>query len=181
MGSTSCSVSSRLYCFGTDQTNALAPLTNTGRMAFVSFSFVPGGGVAAADTLCQNEASGLYPGTYKALLATEGASAASRFSTDGPIWVRPDGVAIVNKPSDLANDFLLAPIDEYPGGMYQGNLGVWVGASSLSEIASGTTCSSWTSNSSAQKAGSTRSGYSSVDGESAACNATWMSVWCLQE
>jgi len=179
---TSCSATYRMYCFGTDHANALAPLTRSGRLAFISWqSFLPGGGVAAADAICQGEASGRgFPGTYKALLAQEGVSAASRFSASGPSWARPDGV-VIGSLSDLEANLFTAPIEQRADGSYAGNTGVWVGANSLSNIASGTTCSSWTSNSSVLNAGSTASGRSGVDGQSSACEATWLSVWCLQE
>ncbi len=181
--STGCSASARLYCFGLDQSNALAPLTDTGRYAFTSSgSFLPGSGIAAADSLCQSEATAAgLPGTYKALLAVEGASASSRFSFAGAPWVRPDGVAIVEKASDLATDLLMAPIGVSAGGLYLGNLGVWVGASSLSDAGSESTCASWTSNSAGLTGLGTRSSRSDVAMDTNTCDATWIRIWCLQE
>lgn len=83
----------RLYCFQIDHVREVIPAAE-GRLAFLStVLFQPGpGGIDAADLLCQEEAD-LFGrgGTFKALLAVEGASAASRF-TPGPAWVRPDGV-----------------------------------------------------------------------------------------
>src|SRR5262249_56719028 len=81
-GSSTCSSPGRLYCFGI---NNLASVTVTPppafRRAFMTKNpFTPGGGIAAADSLCAMEASNAgLPGTYKALLATTTASAASRF------------------------------------------------------------------------------------------------------
>jgi hypothetical protein len=181
---TGCNAPLRLYCFGIDQSNPLASLTTTGRMAFASINvFQSGGGIAAADTICQSEATAAsFSGSYKALLATESASAASRFSMTGVAWVRPDGVAVVDKASDLATDLLLAPLNVTAGGMYLGNYGIWVGANNLSDPGSGSTCSSWTSNSNSLTGIGTSAGLSEMGwGESAACNANWMEIWCLQE
>jgi hypothetical protein len=45
--------------------------------------------------LCQSEANAAgFTGTFRALLATDGASAASRFDATRAPWVRPDGVPI---------------------------------------------------------------------------------------
>jgi hypothetical protein len=124
---------------------------STGRLAFVSSNtLVPGGGIAAADSICSSEAKAAgLAGSFKALLATDGASAASRFDLRGLPWVRPDGVAIVDKAADLAQH-LNAPIDVGASGAYDfGGAWAWAGAPTPGVAGSAaSTCASWTSRSS---------------------------------
>jgi len=94
----SCASAARLYCFGTTFDSPLEPAPAPGPRAFITIqAFVPGGGLAAADALCANEASlaGL-PGTFRALLGTSTAPAASRFDLAGPTWMRVDGVPLAS-------------------------------------------------------------------------------------
>lgn len=62
------------------------PRRFAGRLAFVTDDvFQPGGGIAAADALCQREASAAgLPGTYCAELATSTGPAEARFDLSGP-------------------------------------------------------------------------------------------------
>jgi hypothetical protein len=119
----------------------------TGRLAFVSSgTFATSAGLHAADSLCAAEAraAGLS-GSFKALLAVDGASAASRFDLRGSPWVRLDGVAIADDASAFANGKLNAPIDVTAFGAYAVNAGwAWTGAYTPQQV-SATTCSSWTS------------------------------------
>ena len=144
-----CIAQVRLYCFGTDHTASVLPPGSTGRLAFVSSAlFPPDAGLAAADTLCQNEATtAALPGTYKALLATEGFHAASRFNLVGTTWVRLDGVKVVDQASDLAGSQFLAPLNlQADGATYLGGgHPVWKGAADFNTSGVGTSCSSWTS------------------------------------
>jgi hypothetical protein len=100
---TTCGTKLHLYCLGTDYNVNLSYPHAAGRTAFVitsvGFNY---GGVAEIDRLCAQHASdaGLV-GTFKALVSTTTASAASRFSTMGPPWVRPDGIPIVASAADL--------------------------------------------------------------------------------
>lgn len=97
-GNHSCSGAARLFCFGVEKHVPVSARPIPGRIAFVTRgTWVPGGGLASADQLCQNEAAqaGLN-GSFKALLASSNASAASRFSVDSTPWVRPDGVTIAS-------------------------------------------------------------------------------------
>jgi hypothetical protein len=83
-------------------------------------------------------------GTFKALIATEGASAASRFSATGANWVRLDGVAVAASPEDFLGGRWLAPLGVQPGGAHVDSP-VWFGANDL--VTPGTaasTCTSWT-------------------------------------
>jgi hypothetical protein len=194
MGLISCSDTARLYCFGIDNNVQVTVAPMTGRIAFLTKSvWIPGGGVASADQKCTNEAqqAGLS-GTFKALLATEGASAASRFDVGGQTWVRRDGVAIAATPTVLfSGDFLNSPINQSADGLeYFGNNGVWSGATDPATAGtSETTCNNWASSSGANtgvggRAASTAQQrfFAFESGvNSNACNASWLHLYCLQE
>lgn len=146
----SCAQSWPIYCIGVGLQRGLQREWSTGRVAFVSSSALPpGGGLAAADALCAQEAGNAgLPGSFKALLAAGGASAASRFSLQGDPWVRPDGVAIVDKAADLGVGRLIAPIDVSASAAYDFGGGAWAWAGATSTATPGdaaSTCASWTS------------------------------------
>ncbi len=182
---TACTAASRLYCFGIDYNNPLVAPTGTGRIAFVSSAaFISGTGLAGADTVCQNNATAAgLTGTFKALLATNGATAASRFATGEP-WVRLDGVAVVDAWTDLAANMLLAPINvQADGTTYLGNYGLWLGAAGFATAGSAaTTCNSWASSAGADTASAgtvARSYYGSTTARG--CDSTGYRVYCLEE
>ena len=73
-----------------------------GRRAFVSTTtFSPTGGIEGADAVCAQDAmmAGLS-GTFQALLATDMASAVSRFAPGLP-WVRTDGILLATTGADF--------------------------------------------------------------------------------
>lgn len=179
----------RLYCFGVDKN---APVTVTpvvGRIAFhTRNSWIPSGGLASADQLCMDEAGAAgLSGSFKALLATDGASAASRFNTNGLPWVRPDGVSIAPTAAALFSaEFLDTAISQSADGLqYFGYYGVWTGALYPDTAgAASTTCNNWASNSSLDYARTGISGFTSQGNFgriSIKCNATWNKLYCLQE
>jgi len=144
-----CNQESRLYCFQTDHRATLTRPAQTGRIAFTSNQeWHSGGGVASADRICQDEADGNgLPGTYLALLATSGASAASRFDTSGPPWRRVDGVRVTDTAAEFftTTTFDAPPNVSADGHTYYGNFAVWSGAGNMG--AAGTqlsTCNNWT-------------------------------------
>jgi len=188
-GSQSCGNQARLYCFGVDRNVPVTVNPAAGRVAFISRGFWPvGGGLAGADGLCQEEAgSASLSGTFKALLAANGASAASRFNTSGPAWVRPDGVAIATTAAALFSaDFLNTAINQLADGTYYlGNYGVWTGAASpTTPGTAATTCNSWTVNNDTLEAWSGVAAFTYQEkffGKwQTKCNATWMRLYCLQ-
>ena len=147
-----CSTTRRLYCFQTDHTSVLVPPAASGKIAFVSTkTFLPGPGVgiAGADALCAaNATSAGLPGTYKALLATTTASAASRV-TLAPLYVRPDGVPIATGATIASGSALDSGIWQRHDGSYipaTGDL-VFTGAPSPSAVSPGlaNSCDDWTS------------------------------------
>jgi Abnormal spindle-like microcephaly-assoc'd, ASPM-SPD-2-Hydin/Divergent InlB B-repeat domain len=186
-GSSSCQTSWAILCFGAGIDRPLQRERASGRVAFVSWNALPsGGGVTAADSLCASEAraAGL-PGSFKALLSADGASAAGRFDLRGPPWVRTDGVPIVEKAADLAGSNLIAPLDVTATGAYVGWNTTWTGARTPGDPGtSASTCSSWTSTATDVYAG--WGAASSIDSQywfglnGVPCNG-WYNVYCLQE
>jgi hypothetical protein len=141
-----------LYCFEVARNVAVAaqaPVPH--RLAFLSSDpFVPGGGLAGADLQCGVDAviAGL-PGSYRALLATTGASAISRFDVTGPPWALVNGVLVAETAAALAVD-PLAHIDVYADGTHAAELGAdafndafaWTGSDRL-DTPSPDTCQNW--------------------------------------
>jgi hypothetical protein len=124
----------------------------TARRAFISKTgWLPGGGVDAADTVCQNDATaaGLAnAANYRALLTTTvAATAATRISVTGEPWFRLDGAQLVATAADLAApaaDRMLTSLNVDPTGMYVANGFAWTGnavaPSATSMIAN---CNNW--------------------------------------
>jgi hypothetical protein len=186
-----CATASRLYCLGIDRAavvQVIAPPAR--RIAFVTTStWTPGGGIPSADTLCQTEAAGAgLMGSYRALLATSGASAASRFNTSGSPWGRVDGAMLTATASATfsATFWDTSPAVTADGSQYLGNVAVWGGALSLAAAGTmATTCNNWTSSAGMAGIGG-RSGYSWVQGFFAldianSCNATFIRLACFQQ
>ena len=151
-----CDYELRLYCMSIDYAATVpAPgRTSTSKVAFLTAgSFKPAGsaGISSADALCAQEASAAsLSGTFRALIATSTASAASRFASAGP-WVRSDGVSVGTIAQLTAATLQLdAPIDVSASGVYYGLRGPWTGAELPSTVGTElTTCTpsggaSWT-------------------------------------
>lgn len=188
-GDQRCDYEARLYCFGTDRNVPVTVNPVAGRVAFITRGFwTPAGGLVGADGVCQAEAeSASLSGTFKALLAANGASAASRFDSSGLPWVRPDGVAIAPTAAALfAATFLNTAINQLADGTsYLGNYGVWTGAAS--PTASGTaasTCDNWTVHNDTLEAWSGTAAFTYREKffahQQSKCNATWLRLYCLQ-
>jgi len=152
LGASGCNATHRLYCFGIDNNSSVAVKQVAGRIAFVTKeALILSGGLASADQKCMDEAlAASLSGTFKALLATNGASAVSRFNVSGQPWVRRDGVAIAPTAADLFSaKFLDSAINLSADGLqYLGYDVVWSGALNPTEAGtSDTTCDNWTSSS----------------------------------
>ncbi len=148
-----CNMPTSLYCLGIDRVSTLTITPASGRKAFVSkANFDAATGIAGADTLCRGEATaaGLAnAGTFKALLATTAASAASRFNEGGPPWVRVDGVEVAPTATALFDQQITAPIDVRADGTYNDQqFGVaYTGALRPRDVGTnGTTCNNWSKN-----------------------------------
>lgn len=186
----SCSDTFRLYCLQKDFRNPVLVTPATGRSAFVSDAFwVPGGGIAAADAVCQGDAqtNGLA-GTYRAFLATSTASALSRFDTSGAPWVRVDGIPIVEAATDLANarGRFVAAFQITASSNFLGNDIAWTGSADPAAPGTlGITCNDWRSNanSASGTAGSLQfSSFSQAlgSGPESACDTPYSHLYCLQ-
>ena len=185
----SCGNEARIYCFGIDRTAQVAVTPAAGRRAFVTTAYwTPGGGIDSADTLCQKEATAAnLPGTYKALLAPSGASAASRFNASGAPWVRSDGIPLAPTARDFFSATVLdvSPNVTADGFVYYGSDGAWSGAATMTTAGSdATNCGNWLSTSGTGAFG--RAGDSAVatffdEWPATPCNATWTKLTCLQE
>jgi hypothetical protein len=188
-GCVRCSARVRLYCLGKDTSYTVQVMRMAGRQAFLTDQkWLPGGGIAAADALCQREAQAAsLSGSFKALLATAQATAASRFNaTTGQPWVRLDGVPLVSKPTDLfaTDGKALVPLQLTSKSQYIAGEGVWSGAPDPQ--APGTpasTCASWTTTTGTAQAGAPEhSRLTSMFGDwpDEACNQPHR-LYCLQE
>jgi hypothetical protein len=146
-----CDKSLHLYCMDTSHSTGLAlPLPDPGaRIMFLSNGTVmSNAGRAAADTLCVNEANGVLPGNYLAVLPITGQSAASRFTVKNFAIMRPDRVVLYGNDADLISMGKppLAAIDQYANGSYDTANGryAYVGAPTATTIASANNdCNNW--------------------------------------
>ena len=185
---TQCSTPFRIYCLQRDYSSALTIEPAEGRLAFLSNApWLPAGGLSAADARCNQDAvdAGLT-GTFKALLATSTASAASRFSTEGT-WVRRDGIPIVARAQDLFDPegVLLAPLQVTAFGGYLGNYGGWSGGADPTRAGTAT-CDDWTSSSASALGTSGRVFFGTIsrmlgydDGDP--CDAQYTHLYCLED
>jgi hypothetical protein len=143
-----------VYCFQIDGGMAAVPppvIPSGGRHAFLSQSrWTPGGGPAAADAICQADAStaGLSnPTNYQALITTDTAGVDRFDLTRGP-WFRLDGAQVVATAADLgavAGDKMLTTINLDSGGNYIANFNAWTGSGVSPGVTTATAnCTHWT-------------------------------------
>ena len=184
-----CGVQARIYCFGIDRAAQVAVTPAAGRRAFTTAAYwTPGEGIGSADTLCQNEATAAkLPGTYKALLAPSGASAASRFNVSGAPWIRSDGIPLAPTASAFFSASVLdvSPDVTADGSVYSGSYSVWSGAPTMTTAGSdATTCGNWLSTSGTGiggNSGDTAAAMFFDEWKMNQCNSTWTKLTCLQE
>ncbi|MBK9030190.1 MAG: InlB B-repeat-containing protein [Myxococcales bacterium] len=151
-GGGACTGSQHLYCFGVDRTATVAPPPATAvRRAFVSSAaWLPNGGLAGADVLCASEASAAgLTGSFRALLATTGASAASRFSTAGNPWARVDDVVLAPTAAGFLGGAAAGPPTFWDAALNvtaargYGFDRTWAGAATVQTAGTGTSCTGW--------------------------------------
>jgi hypothetical protein len=154
VGGPSCGGPYPVYCFEIDAGIAAVPLPvipSGGRHAFLSQSkWTPGGGPAAADAICQTDAStaGLSnPTNYQALIATDTAGVGRFDLARGP-WFRLDGAQVVATAADLgaaAGDRMLTTINLDSGGYYIANFNAGTGSGVSPGVTTATAnCTHWT-------------------------------------
>jgi hypothetical protein len=137
-----------IYCFGIGHQFAVAPpATTTGKLLFVSSPWAVGGGTAAADAHCMQEATAAgRPGTFQAILSANTVPASSRFTaTAGPV-VRADGRLVAATVGAL----LQGQLELSPSLSIDGSLAAthaWAGARSPAMVENTSDCGGWTDNS----------------------------------
>jgi len=179
-----CDQEARLYCFGVDRSAPVAPLAPRGKLAFLSEApFAVGGGLAAADALCQGEADAAHlAGAFRALLASDGASASSRVQANvGAVWWRVDGVALNREGSGIFPDVgtLLAPLNVTSQKRYM-DTSVFTGATGPNVAGvDADTCGGWVAGSGATAGRVNYLPSWFADGSRAPCE-TRMDIYCFQ-
>lgn len=148
-----CTVAHPFVCFQIDHAQPLVLTPATGRIAFRSAPWAPGGGLASADAKCMAEAAAAgYTGMFRALLATDTASAISRMDLGGLPWVRSDGVRLVLTADDLAAGKLVTSLTASADRQTYGGEYAWTGAVGLTSPSPGRSCSNWTSTTASSRA-----------------------------
>lgn len=142
-GRLGCAGPYRLACFerGHAVTPALPPITHK-RLFVTAATWTPGGGVASADQLCDDEASTSGIGTSRALLPTD-VSAAQRTGAGATVYQQPDGILFGTLAA--SDSYLIVGADRRP---HDGPL--WTGGDPLQVPEE--TCAGWTSAASGQHA-----------------------------
>lgn len=155
---TSCSLSKRIYCLGTEHQNPLFPGPAAGRRAFLTRGeWTPGGGRSDADGLCRQEAAAAgLPGNFFAFLSLSTEAASARFNLGAGPWIGTDGRPIANTANALMDLLIDNAIDADASGDALDTTGlgstiqsVWTGGPTPTE--SGMSCSDWTSAASADQ------------------------------
>ena len=148
-----CNSTWHLNCVERGRAVPVTPTIASGRIAFVSEAFFQsGGGLAAADALCNGEASAAgLPGTYLAWLGSSAGDPELRFTPGGLPWRRVDGVLL--GPTDdvmLSTDhtiYLDSFINKTASGSVWSGLEAFTGSMNMH-------CMDWTSTSGGAAAGS---------------------------
>ncbi len=138
-----CSAQLRLYCFMKTLTVALSSTVTAGKKIYLSNSnFSPGGGLSAADALCDAQKPLGTTGTGKALLATTSASASSRLHQLS--YVRPDG-QLVGTGNEISLGNVHTGIWQRGDGSYVYG-SAWSGTEFVNQTAAtANNCHDWTS------------------------------------
>lgn len=143
-----CNQQARFICLETGHVAPQSPPSVAGRLQFLTTAdWTPSGGLQGADALCASEATThMFPGTYRALLATSTQTAFARFSLTGPPWTRIDGIALTATATALA-DASTMWLDSFAHVRSDGTrypyAGTWVGDATNN-------CNNWMSSSSGQ-------------------------------
>lgn len=188
---TQCAGTYHLYCFGTGQTTPVHPPANTAssRLAFLSTNPWPsGGGLGNADNLCQSDATtAALPGTYRALLASIGTTAISRFDVSKAVWTRVDGAALAASTADFENSNTLTALNVTANGTFvaPGAPVVWTGGAPNAAGTAPTTCDGWTSSATSSAGGGgniiATGPEAFVEQPALACSISTAHVYCLQQ
>ena len=195
-----CSGLQPLYCLGVDSATTVTPppVTAVRRAFLTSAPWIPNGGLAGADALCTSEATAAgLPGTYRALLATTGTTAASRFSTAGNPWARVDDVILAPTAAGFLGTPFLGPprywqaaLNVTAEGAYRRDQ-IWAGGASPQSSANVPNCNGWSTADGTAHGAVGLAWWSEVGGAFAYylspssgitnCNNTQRKLMCLQQ
>jgi len=152
-GTATCDRTFHVYCFQVDHEVELRveDFAQAGRRIFVSSgNFDVTSGIAGADALCDADALAtpeLSGASFRAFLADDGASAASRFSVSATPIVRLDGLLVAHDFNTLLTDDLIHPPNSRVMGVPH-QWRVFVGADSPADLGqASSTCNGWSSTS----------------------------------
>jgi hypothetical protein len=172
-----CNAFKRLYCFQDNYNAPVLPTVPPGsRLAFFTTGLysiaASGSDITTMDALCQTEAAaaGLSGSGWKALVAPNGATAASRF-VDGAEWYRVDGIPLFFYSTLTAGNPPGTPLDVTASGSYWPDNRVYTGAADTNTSGTtATTCTNWTSN----------VGTNATEGRSGFADASWFANYVSQ-
>ena len=180
----------RLLCLGADFRAQVRPgrPPAASKLAFTSWGVPPSAGRAKMDEACARDAlNAKIEGTFLAVLAATGTSAASRFDLDSGPYYRPDGVFLSATARDLLMGRLAAGPIAFAYGFYTHVNGhrLWTGASSPFVAASdATNCQNWSTDAataSSQVGVPVAIGPRLFSAESIPCSDLRNHVLCLQK
>lgn len=173
----SCNAATHLYCMQTDHNRAPPVTLVSGRHIFAVYRPTA---TETPDAACTRLGASL-PGTYRALVATTGASAASRFTLDRWPWVNTQGLVVAESMADLTTNGLWSSVRQVDGSSAAFSM-LAAGASDMF-TPSTASCSNWTSVSASETTAVSLVGYSAqhwFSSSNAACN-NLMWFYCLEE
>jgi hypothetical protein len=173
----SCNQQAHLPCMQIGIAGELPAQPPVGRYAFVSTAVWSVAGVASADAQCAADAASQgLAGTFVAALATTTQSIADRAGGLGGPWRLPSGAITTLGP---LTDPLRAPF-EMPSGIAV--LQFWMGAATLTDVATGSNCSDWQSTSSTDAAAAGNPEYAGTQWATGStfCDDTQIHLLCMQ-
>jgi len=154
-----CGGTAGIYCFGIDRNEPMVITPATGRIAFVSTPWAPGGGLSDADAHCQADAAshGLTETFVAALAGTASSDPKQRLNTAGMPWVRLDGIPLAATAVDTfaSASSRIAPLNLDIDRMYIGADLVWTGFRTLTP----TSCNDWIQTGGGQTGAATNGAY----------------------
>jgi hypothetical protein len=140
-----CGGQARIVCAERGHDVPVAPIADSGRIAFVTEgSFSSGGGLAAADMMCANEAAAAgLAGTYLAWLGSTAGGPETRFGAGEP-WRRVDGVRLAQTAEQFLSTDNATFLDSFLNRTATGAF--WIGDKAWTGTG-GTHCQDWTTSS----------------------------------
>lgn len=143
-----CDNSRRFLCLETGHVASVAPVSMTGRLAFLTVGKrTTALDVTDGDMMCSTEATAAgFPGTYRAALTTSTASIESRFVVDARPFIRFDGTFVAPGDVFFTGMNLTSFVNQLSDGTYTRD-SFWSGVTASPQTTSptGQTCNDWMS------------------------------------